>query len=761
MRTHSPSRPFRATLVLASGAALLSTLVLATGTPRDAVEAQTSQACEALARLPLSGAAASAVQRVCTGGEPPAEAAAPGEPRQIVVGPNERVTTPAGPEARIQNEPHVGVSGDVKCSGFNDFNHGGANGLDTGFAFKVGAAPWVHPGPLPLGPFTSIDGDPVVAVDRGGLFNVVSLADVGAALADFVVVSSSAGCQAFDPPVAVSGVAGTGTLDKPWIAADLRAGPAPAGDLYACWTDFSGTGAPFPAGVHSIRAASGPPGGPFAPAAPGFLVRAAPPDTFVQGCQVAVDQTTGDVLFAWWEVDAVPGLTRPRLFFRQCLAGLAGCAPEVQITPLPPAPGAIVPIAGTLAGCSLRAMAFPASPFGPQFMRVQEWPAMAVSPTGIPYVVWADARLGDADIFFAAGPGGVFGPPVRVNRDAIGNGIRQFLPAIAVAPNGMIKVTWYDERRDPQAGLDLFAAVSVDGGASWAEERVTDGPGTPFPVVAPPPGGFLGVAGCYMGDYNGVAADAASHFHMVWGDNRDPAPIPQDRPNVYYDREVPLGDHYLCYGAKDRTPGRQNPGVVNLVDQFQHAAYDVRPPRFLCAPADKNGEGVIDPVTHLKSYKIKRVAGEHLQPTVAIKNQFGTLQLHVRTESELMVPSSKRHGLPADPPDPTLPGFEHYKCYRTSTIADKRPLGIIVEAVDQFGFTKLVVRKATRLCNPVSKNGSTIKSFDRHLVCYGVKALARPVLPADVKVNNQFGDEIVRLKRVREICVPSLKFRIN
>jgi hypothetical protein len=55
----------------------------------------------------------------------------------------------------------------------------------------------------------------------------------------------------------------------------------------------------------------------------------------------------------------------------------------------------------------------------------------------------------------------------------------------------------------------------------------------------------------------------------------------------------------------------------------------VKKPFLICAPADKDGSGIVDPATHICCYKIK---GSKLDPpeSVEIEDQWGTLQLEVK-----------------------------------------------------------------------------------------------------------------------------------
>ena len=90
-------------------------------------------------------------------------------------------------------------------------------------------------------------------------------------------------------------------------------------------------------------------------------------------------------------------------------------------------------------------------------------------------------------------------------------------------------------------------------------------------------------------------------------------------------------DHFLAYKTKaEKVPPFAKITGVSLVDQFESGAFDVLAPADLLVPADKNGEGIADAVTHLRAYKIKASRGgpKHVkQLGVSVTNQFGTLSL--------------------------------------------------------------------------------------------------------------------------------------
>lgn len=102
------------------------------------------------------------------------------------------------------------------------------------------------------------------------------------------------------------------------------------------------------------------------------------------------------------------------------------------------------------------------------------------------YLVYQEKTpYGDQDIWFQKSTDGAttWSKPLRVNDDPTGNGVRQHLPHISVAPNGRIDVVWIDHRNAfpspvvpaPRGGVDVYYANSTDGGATFsANRRITD-----------------------------------------------------------------------------------------------------------------------------------------------------------------------------------------------------------------------------------------------------------------------------------------------
>jgi hypothetical protein len=148
-------------------------------------------------------------------------------------------------------------------------------------------------------------------------------------------------------------------------------------------------------------------------------------------------------------------------------------------------------------------------------------PAFAADPTnGTLYLSWSDERSGDADILLARSTDGgkTWSVPVRVNDDPIGDGKDQFQPQLAVAPDGVVSVMFFDRRNDlNNFKIDVYLAQSTDGGQSFHPNvRVTDVSWDPS-LGAPVPAGGTPVT--FIGDYQGLAVD--NHFaHVFWNDTR-------------------------------------------------------------------------------------------------------------------------------------------------------------------------------------------------------------------------------------------------
>src|SRR5262249_19138643 len=182
-------------------------------------------------------------------------------------------------------------------------------------------------------------------------------------------------------------------------------------------------------------------------------------------------------------------------------------------------------------------------------------------------------------------------------------------------------------------------------------------------------------------------------------------------------------DHFLLYKVKSKAESA--PFVrfapVTLADQFGAAGYQVVKPKYLGLSSDKNGQGVVDSMTHLMDYQVKPVAGSPEfanRSDVQIRNQCNTLRLEVSKAVSILVPTLK--SLVAPPPAPSVAEHQvdHYLCYKAKAqtkLADdtklpKFPKGIQVLVTDQFQTEprRYDLKKIRRLCSPVDKSGNPV-----------------------------------------------------
>jgi len=211
---------------------------------------------------------------------------------------------------------------------------------------------------------------------------------------------------------------------------------------------------------------------------------------------------------------------------------------------------------------------------------------------------------------------------------------------------------------------------------------------------------------------------------------------------------VPRLNHFQCYDV--RRPSAPSVTGVSLVDEFGAGTVEVRDMKRLCAPVNKNGEDPNAPsaVDHLVGYQIRRDGPrfEGVRDTTVI-DQFGTLVLDVRRPGQLLVPAAKSLTDPATPLAPA--GVDHYQCYDVR--GDRRRVdGVTVE--DQFGTGTTDVKRPSRLCLPVNKNGEGILDPAARLMCYDVRS--GPRVNQKVFIHDQFGAGGIEVKRARELCVP-------
>ncbi len=106
----------------------------------------------------------------------------------------------------------------------------------------------------------------------------------------------------------------------------------------------------------------------------------------------------------------------------------------------------------------------------------------------------------------------------------------QFYPWIAVDESGRLHAIWYDNRNDPGNKLiETFQALSTDDGATWTNFDLSSTPWNPD-------NSFFN-CGCFIGDYNGLAASNAV-IYPVWTDGRNTPGPPNGDTDIFTNVEI-------------------------------------------------------------------------------------------------------------------------------------------------------------------------------------------------------------------------------
>jgi hypothetical protein len=163
-------------------------------------------------------------------------------------------------------------------------------------------------------------------------------------------------------------------------------------------------------------------------------------------------------------------------------------------------------------------------------------PDVAVDPhSGTLYVVWSDSRFSGGvrdDVAFSKSTDGgrTWSTPIKVNETPVP--VAAFTPSVEVAADGTVGVTYYDFRNNtpaPGALTDAFIVHSHDGGATWAENRLTP---TSFDIEQAPV-----ARGYFLGDYEGLTSAGATFMPFF----TQAVSRPADPTDVFFTTVGPSG----------------------------------------------------------------------------------------------------------------------------------------------------------------------------------------------------------------------------
>lgn len=101
--------------------------------------------------------------------------------------------------------------------------------------------------------------------------------------------------------------------------------------------------------------------------------------------------------------------------------------------------------------------------------------------------------------------------------------------------------------------------------------------------------------------------------------------------------------------------------------------------------------------------------------------------------------------------------IDHFKCYFPLEAGTVQPVTVLLK--DQFGSNPATVGKIFRFCNPAKKfhNGviTPIMNPDDHMTLH--QTGPQPLVTRQVKIRNQFGDQLLTTQDARILAVPTQK----
>lgn len=381
-----------------------------------------------------------------------------------------------------QSESSVAVNGQNVAVSFNTSGSSDDNFSGLSYSFDGGTTFIQKNIPQPDG-FANL-GDGVVAYGPDGelyyatlnfdpldrsIVGVLKSTDNGITFGDIIDASTTFGNTA-------------DFQDKEWITVDKSSTSQLRGAVYVTWTDFTSRGS-------SISFARSLNNGKFFDP-PKVLSTG---DRFVQG-SMPFTAPNGDlyVVYSAISADFTTDLIR---IVKSTDGGATFSAPTTVI-----------------AGQGIGTMT------GGNQVRTNSFPTIGIDKNGAVHVVVSyipsQSTSDPADVLYVRSLDGgkTFSTPLKLNDD--NTKTAQFLPSIAIAPDGTIAAKWWDRRNDPvnNSLTDVYMAISRDGGQSFGKNfRITNNNW----VFAP----TQGTSSSYHGDYDTLTADA-QNFYLSWSDER-------------------------------------------------------------------------------------------------------------------------------------------------------------------------------------------------------------------------------------------------
>ncbi|MED2792101.1 sialidase family protein [Bacillus wiedmannii] len=471
-----------------------------------------------------------------------------------------QVNNPANDVANFpritQSETSLARFNDFILYGFNDTNNTtpppeipGTHSF-SGFAFSNNLGDtWTDGGPVPVNPGGFNDGDPVIAVDRNGVFyyGQVGREVVAGTLQGVISVSTGTvnptGTITMNLPQVVgrgqNPSPNTASQDKEWIAVGPDADNPGNEALYITWTDFT-------VNPRSIRFSKYTTGVNLTPIITDQVIVPPAPNTFINGSFVVVDNR--GVIYVFYEQIMEPrnNLNNSNRTIRMLKSTDGGNTFPINV----PVSIPFFAAANEISNCAgdnrptIRVD-------NTRLIRTNEYPQAAIGPDGTLYVVWnagrviGNTRFIDILLAYSTDEGNTWN---TVNISTHKNLTFSFFPSVAANCQGAhIQYNRFNDRRGRVSGVGdgtfavFMKSFSLFDGLS--QERMVSTEFSPVPITIANPDPIP--AGCYMGDYNQIIAGPGSCLLHSWGDNRNVL-NGQINPDVFFRLTAPKKKHDCC-----------------------------------------------------------------------------------------------------------------------------------------------------------------------------------------------------------------------
>ncbi len=397
------------------------------------------------------------------------------------------------------------------------------------YASHDGGCTWHDGGVLPGFPAAQTTSDVTIAFDRHNTaYAAVLNTDLGKQ-SGISVARSTDGGDTFGPPVSVyNDTTGQAFSDKPWMAIDTTGGKYD-GSIYVAWSydpnaPPCGDGGSVACDQELAFARSTDGGQTFSKVQ--FIEGSAPFCTYPARGRSQTSRKCDGVLGATPAILPDGTLAIAYGYFGQSTA-----EPTKLLVVTSRDGGATWANPVLIATANDAPFSFPPADF-----RNTTLPAFAADPTtGQLYIAWTEEHNKVANIVLATSTdaGKAWSVPRMVNDDPVVAGTIHIQPQLAVAPNGVVSVSFFDSRvsHSPHL-LDVYLAQSVDHGQTFAPNvRVTT---ATWDTNVDEPKDQQGGNG-FIGDYQGLAA-TNDFVYPFWNDTRTgaqeifTAAIPSARP---------------------------------------------------------------------------------------------------------------------------------------------------------------------------------------------------------------------------------------